>query len=346
MANKLRALKLERIDLVDEPANIKSRVVLVKRADVTKEQPSTGQVHVNRPDWLAKEAAYLAEKRALFDKEHPVTKTSFIAKLAALFKSAGPLQDWASQEEGEPEQKEGEAEGVASALKAHADKLGEAIAAYGDGAGLAADHPYHKLKALHAELCNKLAEAESTKEAARKAAEGEGEAEADADAEGRVQKMRVDLEKQIVDLRKKAEAAEQRAIEAEKIAKAERDARDLEGEKTTLRKFRHVTIDIDKDAPMFQKLRMSDKALYDATMAKLSAAEEVAKKSEALERELGSDAHGAASGSAWAAIEAEADKVIAKGEKGMTREKAIDYVMKHRTDLVRAYKAEESGQIS
>lgn len=56
MPAKLRSLKLNRCDLVDRPANPKAHVVLYKRAPVVKESPSIGSVHVDRPDWLRKEA--------------------------------------------------------------------------------------------------------------------------------------------------------------------------------------------------------------------------------------------------------------------------------------------------
>lgn len=48
MAAKLRQLKLERIDLVDAPANPGSHVVLMKR-DVKKDAPGIAAVHVDKP---------------------------------------------------------------------------------------------------------------------------------------------------------------------------------------------------------------------------------------------------------------------------------------------------------
>ena len=42
----------------------------------------------------------------------------------------------------------------------------------------------------------------------------------------------------------------------------------------------------------------------------------------------------------------EADKLVAKGEEKLTREKAIDKVMKARPDLVTRYKAEQTGAAS
>lgn len=275
----------------------------------------------------------------------PVLKQSFIKKLAAFFKDA--------EFEEASVKKAGDEDDTMEAMKAHHAKLGDAIAAYGDGAGLAADHPLHALKALHKELGEKLAASvakstqEAEAEAARKAAE---DAAAHADNEedgGTVTKAEVQVEvnKALVDMQKKLDAAEARATEAENIAKAERDMRELEGEKMTLRKFRHVPLDVDKDAPVFLKMRKSDKEGYDLVMAKLNAAEAVAKKVAVLEQDLGSPLGGDGQ-SAWAEIEAEADKLVAKGEAGLTKEKAIDRVMKSRTDLVKRYEAEKSGQVA
>ncbi len=330
MPAKLTALRFDQAaNLVDDPANPKARIVLFKRAEkketpAEKEAPAVGAVHVDTPD----------RKK----KEPPMTKQSFFKSLKSLFKAAeaGPLQDWAAEEEGELQPKEGEAEAEAmSSLKAFVDKLGAALAGSVDGAGLVG-----QFKALHQEMTDKLAEASARKEAAKAACDKEAEAE----AEGRVTKAQTEINKQLVDLQKKLDETTARAVEAEKIAKSERDARELESEKTTLRKFKHVTVDVDKDAATFVKLRASDKDAYDLVMAKLNGAEAVAQKSAVIERELGSPLGGDGA-TAWAEIEAEADKVVAKGEKGMTREKAIDHVMKMRPELVTRYRAEQAGQV-
>ena len=257
-------------------------------------------------------------------------KNPFLKKLAALFKEAGPLQDWATEEEQEPEH------------KAFADKLAAAIAAYGDGAGLAADHPLHALKALHKEMCEQV-----TASAAKRAeAEAVAAKSNDAHEEDRVTKaeIAVEVNKALIDLQKKLDAADARATAAETLAKSERDLRELEGEKSMLRKFRHVTIDVDKDAETFAKLRHSDKAAYDLVLAKLNGAEAVAQKAALLTQDLGSPLGGAGQ-TAWAEIEAEADKIVAKGAAGITREKAIDQVMKAKPELVVRYKAEQAGQV-
>ncbi len=406
MPNKLRGLRFDQAaNLVDAPANPGAKIVLFKRAS----QPSVGAVHVDSPDWKKQDVDHFkthrptkpvpaASKAAA--KEPPVSKkaqtrkrnrvvkrvASRIAALIAKDAEAGPLKDWASQEETEPAHKPGapvpsgpaapskeadaahkEAEAAHATMKAHALKLGEAIAAYGDTSKLSDNHPVHSLKALHSELTQKVAaheaamkEAEAHKQAeaeaeARKAAEAEAEADADAgdddddddddDGDGpTVNKRQVtQIQKQLVDLQKKADAAEKRAADAEKIAKGERELRELEGEKTVLRKFAHMRIDVEKEAGTFLKLRTSDKSLYDQMIAKLASSNEIVKKAEqVLAQDIGSDAHGGGA-SAWAVIEAEADKLVQKSDKPISREKAIDRVMKLRPDLVREYNAEKNG---
>ena len=256
----------------------------------------------------------------------------FMKKLMALFKEAG------MDKEANTEQP-----GAEHPLKAFSDKLKAAMAAYGDGAGLAADHPLHALKALEKEMddvmCAATAKAAADKEAAAKAA-------AEPDEEDDVTKAAIQTEvnKALEGVNKKLADAEARATASEAVAKAAREAQEVEVEKTALRKFRHVTVDVEKDAPLFAKMRAADKATYDFMIAKLDAAEAVTKKANLLEQDLGSPLGGGGQ-TAWAEIEAEAAKVVAKGE-GMTIEKAIDRVMKDRPELVKRYKAEQSGAAS
>ena len=253
----------------------------------------------------------------------------FMKKLFALFKEAGvPMAD--------------EQLGAEHPLKAFAEKLAAATAAYGDGAGLAADHPLHALKALEKEmndvLCAATAKAAADKEAAANAA---AEPEEDDVTKAAIQ---TEVNKALEDVNKKLAAAEKRAADSEAVAKAASEAQAIEVEKTALRKFRHVTIDVEKDAPTFAKMRAADKALYDFTIAKLEAAEAVAQKSNILAQDLGSPLGGGGQ-TAWAEIEAEAAKLVAKGEN-MTIEKAIDKVMASQPALVKRYKAEQAGSPS
>jgi len=254
---------------------------------------------------------------------------NILKKLTAILKEAGvPMPEQAGDEH---------------ALKAYCDKLGAAMAAYGDGAGLAADHPLHALKALHKEMndvmASATAKAAADKEATEKAAKPE---EGDDVTKANIQ---TEVEKGLADIRKQLDAANERVAKAEAVSKADREAREVEVEKTTLRKFRHVTVDVDKDAPMFAKMRATDQPAYDFMIAQLNAAEAVAKKSGELERDLGSPM-GGGNQTAWAEIEAEAAKIVAKGEKGLTIEKAIDQAMKNNPELVKRYKAETAGSPS
>lgn len=252
-------------------------------------------------------------------------KNPFLKKLTDLFKEAG--LDKAS-------------EAAPDDMQDACDKLAAAMAAYGDGAGLAADHPLHALKALHKEMSDKIGARATAKAEAEKAAEPKEE-------EDDVTKAAIqeEVSKGLADIRKQLDDANKRATAAEAISKADREAREVEVEKTTLRKFRHVTVDVDKDAAMFAKMRAADKPAYDFMIAKLDAAEAVAKKAGDLERDLGSPLGGAGQ-TAWAEIEAKAAEIVSKGAAGITQEKAIDQVMKAHPDLVRRYRAEQAGSPS
>lgn len=288
----------------------------------------------------------------------------------------GPsFADWAQQEQTEPEHEEKDADAEAArqglaTMKAHHEEMGKALAAYGDTSGLPPAHPAHALKAAHKALGDaivqheaRLKDAEAAKAGAHKDAEAMGHENAFKEAEaalstlgdgkggipnqeqlGSIHKaLKTVVEKQRESFEKRIEAAEARAKAAESIAKSEADARAVEQEKTTLRKFRHVQVDIEKDAALFNELKKSNKPLYDAMVAKLDAAEAAAKAGRALEQELGSSHEaGGGNGSAWAEIEAGAMKLVEK-DANLTKAKAIEKFMK--TDegkkLVKRYYAED-----
>lgn len=250
---------------------------------------------------------------------------AIMKKLMDVLKEAGILKDAAAV--AEPDD-----------MQVACDKLAAAMAAYGDGAGLATDHPLHALKALHKEMTEKLAartaKAAADKEAAASAAAGEEEPVDKAAIQTEVNKAIEPMQKALAD-------ATKRATDAEAIAKSEREQREVAEERAVLRKFRHVTVDVDKDAVTFAKLRAADKATYDFMMQKLDAAEAVAKAAAAMERDLGSPLGGGGD-TAWAEIEVEAAKIVAK-DATWTIEKAIDKVMQDRPELVKRYKAEQAG---
>lgn len=296
-----------------------------------------------------------------------VAKTNILKRIATYIAKeaeAGALSDWAAEEETEPQHAEStgakDAGYSMGALKAHHEELGAAIKSFGDPSKLPADHPVHKLMSSHKALGDRIAEHEA-KEAAAAAKRKDAEVEADADAGledvmhavgepygpqtgkpgvakaiakaifGRVNGRMTAIEKRAVD-------AEARAEKAEKIAKAEKDARDLEGVRVDLRKCAKAGVDADKDAAEFLALKQASPAVYDKTIEKLNATAAQVTKADELQRELGSNRDDmTGEGTAWGVIEAEADKIVAKGDKGMTKHKAIDLVMKKRPDLVRKY---------
>lgn len=229
-----------------------------------------------------------------------------------------------------------------SALKAFHEKLGSVIGTYGDGAGLPADHPLHALKALHKEMgdhltkCSKEAEAEAEAIKARKEAEAEAEADA---ALGPIRKSNAAISKAFVKLEKAVEAANARAEAAEKIAKSEREARAVEIQKAALRKYSGVPVNPDTDAAMLHTLAESHPEIAKRVTEILNGADEAIKKGRLFD-EVGSPRVGdAGSDTAWALIEAEAEKVIQKSSTKLTKEQAIDAVMKSRPDLVKQYRA-------
>jgi hypothetical protein len=326
----LRNLKLNRIDLVDDPANPQARVALKKRADASTRR---------HPDLPARTAGV---------RDHDIgaamTKAAktFFKRLADLFKEAEAGGLMPLTHSAEPA-----ADGL-DQLKANHAALGEAIKAYGTHE-LPPEHPVHALKGIHERMGKDIAAKEAAAGCApqvTKSDEDDPEDPMNADVAKRmeaVEKTMVDLRKRAEDAEVKAKTAEERATKAEEIAKAEKDARALETEKTALRKFRHVQIDVEKDAPVFKKLRETDQASYDAVMQKLTAAEAVAKTARVLEHEIGSSLEGGPGGSAWKEIEAEAEKLVSKDTK-LTKAKAIERVMETRTDLVKRYYAEDAAR--
>lgn len=357
MATKLRGLRFDQAaNLVDDPANPSARVVLTKSATAvaSAERDAAAAFAV-----LARSAARAASpKESIVKKNKPAQTATLFKRFVAFLKDAEaeagvppPAPHAGAQPPAAHEPPAPPPDTSHEDLQGFTTKLAEAIAAYGDTSKLPENHPVHSLKALHKEACDKLAAHSAAKsaeaEAARKAAEAEAEADDDADAmppDGAAPEMG-EVTKSLVDLKKAVKDANARADAAEKIAKAERDLRELGDVKTTLRKFKHVPFDVEKEAAIFKKLQDSDKASYDAVIEKLNAAEAQAKLAKSLETDLGSPLHGINPDGAWAQIEAEAEKIVAKGDKGMTKHKAIDLVMKKRPDLVTKHYAETTGSV-
>ncbi|MEN6605926.1 MAG: hypothetical protein ABFD60_01685 [Bryobacteraceae bacterium] len=356
MPARLINLKLERIDLVDEPANPGSKVLLYKRA-AEKSAPAD-----DRPGWYAKEAdVHLSQTDQPLDvqgtarrkskaaaeecKVGNTKKKSLFKRLLSVLKEAEAvdpeaLREWA-EGEGEGEGPEHVDAGVDNLgmLKAFYEKLGTAIGTYGDGAGLAADHPVHALKALHKEIGDHLAVAGKEAEARKEAAAKEAAAK---EAEAGDEEMGPGVTKRFTALEKRAQAAEKRAEEAENIAKAERTARIVEGEKTNLLKFKGLTVNPETDAALLVGLEASSPAVAKRVREILEGAEAAVAKNNLLSQELGTGRGGATGGTAWAEIEAEAAKLVQKDNK-LTKEGAINLVMQRNPALVKRYNAEEAA---
>jgi hypothetical protein len=314
MASLLRNVKLSRIDLVDAPANPGARVLLVKRDGTTPtlETPlprsSARSGHVNEP--LAK----------------------FIKKMQALFKE-GEQQSFIPKEgpgPGTPGHEDAEMSHIDALAQMH-QGLAKAIEGFGDSATLPPEHPVHALKALHAAIGDHLAKTADAGPSGDIAMRDAGLNDED------VKKVNEIVEKRVVDFEKRAKDAEARATTAETIAKAERDTRELGEVIVDLKKFQNVAIDVTKEAPLFKKMRDTDPELYTSMIAKLTAANETVKLAKKLETDLGSGQPGDGGGNAWKEIEAEAEKLLTKGEVGLTKEKAINRVMETRHDLVKRY---------
>ena len=122
MGIRLKNLEIDRIDLVDAPANPGSRVVLVKRHVAATPKLTLGQR-------LAK----------AFDD---------------VFKVGNDVRDWADDggNGDDPAKPAVKASAALTAMQVHHADLGRAIASMGDSSKLPADHPIHALKTAHAKL--------------------------------------------------------------------------------------------------------------------------------------------------------------------------------------------------
>ena len=271
MAATLRDLKVKFVSLVDRGANFDPKTgdgahILLYKRHVEKDQPGVGGVHVDSPDLKAK-------KPSSTSKEPSVTKPNVIKQFfATLAKMAGPLADWARQEETEPQH------GDLAKLKAHHEALGKAIDGMGDATKLPADHPVHALKALHKELGDSIA----AKEAAM-APPAEGEPEIDECADPGMMKRDAIAKAERLELTKRIEAAEKRATDAETIAKGELEKREVGELRTQLAKFRNLTIDVDKEVADFRSIQKADPKAFGLLIAKLAAADVIAAKGDALD---------------------------------------------------------------
>jgi hypothetical protein len=146
-----------------------------------------------------------------------------------------------------------------------------------------------------------------------------------------VEKRLSAIEKQNVDLLK--ENADLKKSVATEIEKRESDEMTV-----VLKGFKHTSIDLVKDVPHFTKMRKNDPEGYARIMEIMKATDASAS---ALFSDIGTR-RGVGEGSAYAQIEALADKVMEKGVDGMTKEQAIEKVLldpKNKA-LVKSYREE------
>jgi hypothetical protein len=222
-------------------------------------------------------------------------------------------------------------------FKAFHEKLGKAIAPYGDGAGLPSDHPLHALKALHKEMFEMMAGCGMTKSEEPPAAEVPP-VEVPPVEVPPAEPTPEDVEKaaKLVDLEKKL-------ADTEAVLKSERDATALAAEVTLLKSIKLVSVNPEADAPLFKSLKEANLPVYTRIMELIKGADAVVNATEALTTPVGSPLPGdSQSGkTAWLQIEAEAE-VLRKEDSKITKAKAIDIVMKKRPDLVAKHNAETS----
>jgi len=137
---------------------------------------------------------------------------------------------------------------------------------------------------------------------------------------------------------KRTEAAEKRAKAAEDKANAIEKKMTKDRVTSVLKKFKGVTVDPEKDVDFFMELEEKNAPLHKRVMEILTGADAAVAKS-AVFGEVGTGRSGEVS-SAWQRIEAEADKLMEKSDKKISKQKAITRVMEKNPELVKEYYAE------
>lgn len=254
---------------------------------------------------------------------------SLLSKLAGIFKEADPdmLRELT--------EKQGESGDPISAMKSFTQKFSDAMKAYGEEE-MPPEHPVHALKALFKEMGDFVAACDQTGSVGKRADEP-------------ITKREIELQKALDE----AKAANVAAVEKAAIEKAavekkladERDVRDLENEKVELRKFAAVSVNVDTDAKLFKSLKSASPDTYGRVMELLKGADAAVASNNTLNRELGSGNAGDGKGDpAWAAIEAKANEMVAKGDKTMTIAKALTLAMAQNPELVKQHYAATKPQ--
>ena len=183
-------------------------------------------------------------------------------------------------------------------------KLAVAIAPYGDGVGLAADHPLHMLKTLHRDMTDQIATARR-----KRATDAR-------DSDGRPRKTDAPLGEHL------GRGARSEPFDDD-VAKSWEAVLDAEAELIAVQTG--VTIEkayvaaLDKRPDAVRKMYGHPEP-----------DQPVAKGAEPREQ-------------AWIEIEGAADRIVQKSRYALSREQAIDRVMKARPDLMRRYYGIEPG---
>lgn len=343
---RLKHLEIQRVDLVDAPANPGARVVLYKRA-AAPALPGRPSARRKAEHGLTFDEALLGRRMGMIDAAMFDTVGALgDAIFAILHSDAGDkpgairqaVQDFAGRLEGE----------INTLLSGAVGKVGRKIA----GERLA------RLKEALKTLTEIVKEGEMPKDTKKKqgatrpdlvgaapelvsylegleaqlaelvaAAGGGGGGEGgdedvlkglDPAIRALVEQMRADT------AAAKAEAGAARA----EVAKAQ-EARERERWMTKVGVLKRLTVKADDLAPALQRLHAADAKTADLVFQALQAADAQVEKADLLARELGHA--GAASGGGdepWGKICSLADQLVAKAEKPLHRSQAIDQVLK------------------
>jgi hypothetical protein len=385
MPNILRKVKLNRIDLVDAPANPGATVMLVKREEgVSKKiRERNGKFEVTTEDGsrvlgthdshadAAKQLAAIEAQKHNAQKDAPgigavhvnrpgprrstyMTEKNLMKRFREFLKAFPPPATHATPADGSDLDTPG-SEDHEQAEMGHINALAEMHKAMTEHLkGLPAEHPMHAMhKALgeHIAAMHKMNGAQFPEDN-QDFAEGGGAAGAHEDVHmSAADKKEVEkaIAKRTEDLQKRLEAAEASLKAADVIVKGEVAKRELGEVRVELAKFANLTIDIEKEAPEYLILKQASPKAYESLVAKLAAANEQAKLAKKLEDDLGSGIPGGPRPSAWKEIEAKAAGVLAKStDSKMTKAQAIDKVMQDPENfpLVKRYYEEEKQVIA
>lgn len=151
-----------------------------------------------------------------------------------------------------------------------------------------------------------------------------------------------EVEKRFSDMEKahatEREALKKRLDDAEAVIKVERDNR-MNGEiLTVLKGFKKTSVNFDTDVAHFRKMRDTDPAMYERTIAIMKAAEDQLVSSAAYQ-DFGTR-RGTGEGSAHGQLVAKAEQLMEKSKEKMSKEQAFDKVCLDNPKLVAAYRAE------